>query len=314
MGIPDYQSLMRPVLVALSDGVMRSTRETKEAVIASLDLTEEEKAEVLPSGNQLTVDNRVGWAISYLVAAGAVERPSRARLRISQAGKELLVDHPDRVDNQVLMKFEAFREFRARHHRLRGRGQQEPTPEQGGAVVVEQAASEISPQELIEQARLENRAAVEGELLVRAIALTPRGFERLVIRLLKAMGYGRTGMIEHSGKPGDGGIDGIISQDPLGLDRIYVQAKKYALGESVGRPTIQGFVGALMGAQGDRGVFITTSSFTSGAVLEAERVNARIELIDGARLAELMVDYGVAVQPEATVTLFKLDEDFFEEL
>lgn len=113
MGIPDYQSLMRPVLVALSDGVTRSTRETKEAVIASLDLTEQEKAEVLPSGNQLTVDNRVGWAISYLVAAGAVERPSRARLRISQAGRELLVDHPDRVDNQVLMKFEAFREFRA---------------------------------------------------------------------------------------------------------------------------------------------------------------------------------------------------------
>jgi len=128
-----------------------------------------------------------------------------------------------------------------------------------GAVVDQQgqAAEEVPPQELIEQARVENRAAVEGELLARSIALTPRDFERLVIQLLKAMGYGRTGNIEHSGKPGDGGIDGIMSQDPLGLDRIYVQAKKYSPGDVVGRPTIQGFVGALMGAQGDRGVFIT---------------------------------------------------------
>ena len=159
-----------------------------------------------------------------------------------------------------------------------------------------------------------NRAAVEGEVLKSALALSPTGFEDLVIALLGKMGYGRAGTVERTSASGDAGVDGIISQDPLGLDRIYVQAKRYAEDRTIDRPRIHEFAGALLGKQGDRGVFITTSRFTSGAVHEAERINARIELIDGRRLAELLVEYEVGVQTEETVTLYRLDEDYFESL
>jgi restriction system protein len=171
-----------------------------------------------------------------------------------------------------------------------------------------------APEELIQRAVDENRAAVESEILDKALAVDPAAFERFVLRLLEAMGYGKSGRIEHSGKSGDGGIDGIISQDPLGLDRVYMQAKRYARDNVVQQPAIQGFVGALFGAQGDRGVFITTSSFSSGARQEAEKVNARIVLIDGDRLAELMVRHGVGVQAESTAVLHRIDEDFFDTL
>lgn len=178
----------------------------------------------------------------------------------------------------------------------------------------------MSPEDLLatavaeNKAVAENRAALEGELLKRALALDPRGFELLVLRLLAAMGYGKSGAVEHSGQSGDGGIDGIISQDPPGFDRIYLQAKQYATDRTVGRPTLQAFAGALMSAQGDRGVFLTTASFTREAVEEARRVNLRIELIDGKRLAELMLRHGVGVQAKTSVTLYDQDEDFFEEL
>lgn len=160
----------------------------------------------------------------------------------------------------------------------------------------------------------ENRAVVQNELLERALAVSPTEFERLVLHLLESMGYGKSGNLTPTAATGDAGIDGIISQDPLGLDRIYVQAKRYDIERVIHRPTIQAFVGALMGAQGDRGVFITTSSFSQGAKDEAEKVNARIELIDGSRLAQLMLRHGVGVQPESIVTLYQLDEDFFEGL
>lgn len=207
---------------------------------------------------------------------------------------------------RVLNGFESYREFRSRSTQRDTAG--------GAPLTAEPDVDAASPQDLLGQAVTENRAAVEGELLKRALALSPAEFERLVVRLLEQMGYGRFGGVEHSGRSGDAGIDGIISQDPLGLDRIYLQAKRYAPDQSVQRPAIQGFVGALMGAQGDRGVFITTSTFSAGARTEAERVNARIELIDGLRLAELMLRHGVGVQAETTVTLHQLDEDFFESL
>jgi restriction system protein len=161
---------------------------------------------------------------------------------------------------------------------------------------------------------LVNRAAVENEVLAGALKLTATGFEELVVRLLDRMGYGRAGSVERTSASGDAGIDGIISQDPLGLDRIYVQAKRYAEDKVVDRPRIHEFAGALLGKQGDRGVFITTSRFTTGAREEADRINARIELIDGARLAELLVQYRVGVQPEQSVTLYRLDEDFFDSI
>ena len=304
--IPDFQTLMRPLLEELSDGAVHRTRDLVAVMSDRFGLTDEERAARVPSGQQGRIDNRVSWAVSHLFQAGLLERPARAQVVITPAGRDVLAAHPDRVDMSVLRGYESYRRFRSRSTARDDTG--------AGPLDAEPDPESASPQDLLAQALTENRAAVEGELLKRALGLSPAEFERLVLRLLEKMGYGRAGGVEHSGRSGDAGIDGIISQDPLGLDRIYLQAKRYAPDQSVQRPAIQGFVGALMGAQGDRGVFITTSTFSSGARTEADRVNARIELIDGARLAELMLRHGVGVQAETTVTLHQLDEDFFEAL
>lgn len=301
--IPDFQTLMRPVLAYLQDGTERSSREVIAHVSDQYGLTEEERAELIPSGAQRRIDNKVHWAISHMFQAGLVTRPSRGHVRITDVGRRVLQEHPDRVDMKVLGEFPSYLAFRSKT-------KAKAAPEQ--PVALDGTEAQVSPAELLGVAVAENEAAVESELLTRALALDPAGFERLVLAVLGSMGYGRSGAIEHSGKPGDGGIDGIISQDPLGLDRIYLQAKRYAPGHTVQRPDLQQFVGALMSAQGDRGVFLTTSTFSAGAVQEAERVNARIELIDGPRLAALMLQHGVGVQARTRVVLHEVDEDFFD--
>ena len=303
--IPDFQSCMRPALAHLADGEPHRSREVKEALADGFELTDAERAELLPSGRQRVIDNRVGWALTFLSQAGLVERPSRGVVRITEAGRQALAANPSRIDMKVLEQYPSYLEFRQRTRAERGAS---------SSPVAEAEHATASPEDLLSTARAENRAAVEGELLKKALTLDPAGFERLVLRLLEAMGYGKNGVVEHSGQSGDGGIDGIISQDPLGLDRIYLQAKQYATDRTVGRPTLQAFAGALMSAQGDRGVFLTTASFTREAIEEARRVNLRIELIDGKRLAELMLRHGVGVQAKTSVTLYDLDEDFFEEL
>lgn len=306
--IPDYQTLMRPVLALLGDREMRRSREVKDAMADAFGLTTEERAELLPSGRQRTIDNRVGWALTYLAQSDLVERPSRGHVRITEEGRRALQQNPDRIDLRVLEAYPKFIAFRDRTR--------QPSPtvdgQPDGTAVVE--IPEATPADLVEQAVRTNRAAVEGEVLAAALTLSSTGFEELVIRLLAAMGYGRSGSLERTSATGDAGVDGIISQDPLGLDRIYVQAKRYAVDRPIDRPRIHEFAGALLGKQGDRGVYITTSSFTQGARAEADRINARIELIDGHRLAQLLVAHRVGVQAEATVTLFRLDEDFFESL
>lgn len=310
MTIPDFQTLMRPVLQFLGDGELHRAQEVKQAMANAFELTDEERNELLPSGRSRRINNRVGWAITYLSQAGLVERPARGQVLITASGRDALRDNPDRIDMHTLERYPSYLEFR---ERTRDTGAAETVHSAPGEAAPPPASA--SPQDLVAQAQAENRAAVEGDLLKRALTLEPRGFEFLVLRLLEAMGYGKDGgLIEHAGKSGDGGIDGIISQDPLGLDRIYLQAKRYAPDSPVPRPTLQAFVGAMVGAQGDRGVFLTTSTFTAGARQEAERVNMRIELIDGRRLAELMLRYGVGVQAQTEVTLYDLDEDFFEEL
>ena len=307
MTIPDFQTVMRPLLAAMDDGEVHAKAGLVEAVSDHFGLDGDERAALLPSGKQAVISNRVGWAITHVFQAGLIERPARGQMGLTHAGRAALGENPDRIDMRVLQRYPSYVAFRERSTERRRAGVE-------AATVPEPADDGASPQDLLDQAVAESRAALEGELLTRALALSPRDFERLVVRLLAAMGYGRSGAVEHSGQPGDAGIDGIISQDPLGLDRIYLQAKRYAPDQAVQRPAVQGFVGALMGAQGDRGVFITTSRFSEGARAEAQRVNARIELIDGARLVALMVDHGVGVQVETTVTLHRLDEDFFEGL
>lgn len=301
--IPDFQSLMRPALAFLADGEPRRTRDVKSAMADQFGLSDDERAQLLPSGRQRTIDNRVAWALSYLYQAGLLERPQRGVVRISELGKEALDANPNRIDMKVLEQYPAYVAFRERTRETAG-----------SRVSVAEEQPSATPQDLLDEAVAENRAVVENELLRRALSLSSTGFEDLVMTLLARMGYGTSGRVERTSATGDAGIDGIISQDPLGLDRIYVQAKRYETDRVIHRPTIQSFVGALMGAQGDRGVFITTSSFSAGARQEAERVAFRIELIDGSRLAQLMLRHGVGVQAETTVTLYQLDEDFFEAL
>ncbi len=304
MTIPDFQTLMRPILSFLADGEIHRTREVINAMSDEFGLTAEERAEAIPSGRARLIDNRVGWSLTHLSQAGLLDRPARAQLRIAPTGHAVLTSHPERVDMTVLRDYPEYMKFRER----------KKAKTAGAVDLAESVGDQVSPDDLLGAAVAENRAAVEGDLLQKALELSPTGFEDLVIRLLEAMGYGRAGSAERTSATGDAGIDGIISQDPLGLDRIYVQAKRYAVERSIDRPKIHEFAGALLGKQGDRGVYITTSAFTRGARDEAERINARIELIDGSRLAELLVGYGVGVQAEQTVTLYRIDEDFFEQL
>jgi restriction system protein len=295
---------MRPVLAHLADGAVHRSREVKDAMAGQFELTDAERAELLPSGRQRTIDSRVGWALTYLTQAGLAARPSRGHVAVTEEGRAALAANPERIDMKTLEKYQAYLEFR---DRTREKSASDSTE---GIAHVPAA----TPTDLVERAVATNRAAVEGEVLNAALSLSPTGFEELVVRLLAAMGYGHAGSVERTSATGDAGVDGIISQDPLGLDRIYVQAKRYAVEQVIDRPKIHTFAGALLGKQGDRGVYITTSKFTAGARQEAEKINARIELIDGRRLAELLVQYGVGVQTEQVATLVRLDEDFFEGL
>lgn len=309
MTIPDFQTLMRPVLLYLADGQVRRSRDITEAMSDQFHLTPEERAEMLPSGTAKKMANRVGWTLTHLTQAGLIDSAGRGLKTISPEGRAALNKHPERVDMKVLEGYPAYVAFRERKR------DKASDSDGAGTQVLPVAADDDTrtPNDLVESAVLVNRAAVESEVLAAALNLTPTGFEELVVRLLDRMGYGRAGSAHRTAPSGDGGVDGIISQDPLGLDRIYVQAKRYT-DTPVDAPAIHGFAGALMSKQGDRGVFITTSRFTSGARQEAERINARIELIDGNRLAELLVQYGVGVQPEQSVTLYRLDEDYFDAL
>lgn len=306
MTVPDYQAMMRPVLETLESLGHQQFRSVVDLVADRMQLSNGDRARTIDSG-QTVVNNRVGWAVTYLVQAGAVRRPKRGVAEITDRGRELLrtVDGP--ISNAHLMQFEEFQAFKRRTRTT----QREDTTDTNEAF---EDTSAVPPRELIDAAAKSHRAAVTGDLLERVMELSPTAYERLVLRLLGAMGYGASGRIESTAMTGDAGIDGVISQDPLGLDRIYVQAKRYARDRTVGRPQMQEFVGALHGQQADRGVFMATCSFTREALAYAERVGARIVPIDGDELAALLLKHGVGVQPEHVVTLHRLDEDFFETL
>jgi restriction system protein len=228
-------------------------------VAAEIGISEEDRAQLLSSRKAGVFDSRVGWALTYLVQAGLVERPRRAVNQITQRGLDVLRDHPDRVDNHILEQFEEFRDFRARSARASGTRE----PPSGTSRVAAAEAAEQTPRETIAGAVEEINVAVAADVLKRIRGQSPAFLEMLVLKVLTAMGYaGAAGSAEHLGRSGDEGLDGVIKQDKLGLDRIYVQAKRYAEENTIGRPDIQGFVGALHGAQADRGVFITTSRFS----------------------------------------------------
>lgn len=308
MAVPTYEAMMRPSLKILADLGPQPFRRLAELVADAMQVSEQDRATSIDSGQAAYV-NRAGWAVTYLVQAGAVRRPQRGVAEITDRGRVLLDSVAGHISNADLAQYEEFQEFRKRSKR---RTKSAGTAEEQSASTEADPGS--TPEEIIARTVAMVHGALTGELLDRVMDLTPIAFETLVLRLLGAMKYGASGHIESTAATGDAGIDGVISQDPLGLDRIYVQAKRYDRDRTIGRPTMQAFVGALQGQQADRGVFMTTCRFTGEALSYADRVGVRIIPIDGEEMATLMLKHGVGVQPGYVATLMKLDEDFFEGL
>lgn len=308
MAVPTYEAMMRPTLNILADQGRQLFRQLAELVADEMGVSERDRATTIDSGQAAYV-NRVGWAVTYLVQAGAIRRPQRGVAEVTDRGRALLDSVSGPISNANLTQYEEFQEFRKRSKR-----RSKSTETAAEQNLSTEADLDSTPEEIIAQTVATVHGALTGELLERVMELTPVAFETLVLRLLGAMKYGASGHIESTAASGDAGIDGVISQDPLGLDRIYVQAKRYDRDRTIGRPTMQAFVGALQGQQADRGVFMTTCRFTGEALAYADRVGVRIIPIDGDEMASLMLKHRVGVQPGYVTTLMKLDEDFFEGL
>jgi restriction system protein len=300
MTIPDFQSIFLPLLKACADGKEQAKRDLLPLLAAHFGLGDAELEITLASGRQGQFDNRVGWATSYLKQAGLLETMRRGVYRITPRGVQVLHEHPQALNVNYLKRFPEFVAF----HTAKGsdKAVAEPT-----MVVTD------TPDEQMASGYKQLREALAIELLERIKAVSPARFEALVVELLVKMGYGGTqedaGRVV--GKSGDGGIDGIINEDRLGLDVIYIQAKRWEA--DVGRPEIQKFVGALAGNKANKGVFITSSGFSKGAVDYAAQVNQRVILIDGPLLAELMMDYDLGVSAKEVYTVKRVDTDYFEE-
>lgn len=310
MTIPDYQSLMLPVLRLSAEGETR-VPDAADKLADQLGLTNEERKELLPSGRQRIFHNRIHWAKFYMTKAGLIDSPARGRFMASEAGRALLATNPATINVETLKSFPAFAEFYAASTSSSG---ERGVPAAGAGQNLEVAASE-TPEEQIDSAQAVLHEALKTDLLQRILAQSPAFFERAIVDLLVAMGYGGSheNAARRLGKSNDGGIDGVIDEDRLGLDRIYVQAKRYASHVSVGRPEVQGFLGSLVGVGAAKGVFVTTSSFSAPALEFVRHLPQRIVLIDGDRLADLMIEHGVGVRIARTVDVKRLDEDFFVE-
>lgn len=300
MAVPDYQTLMLPVLQVAGDGQEHVIGETVEIIASNFGLTDADRNELLPSGRQFRFDNRVHWARSYLKQAALLESTGRGKFRITQRGLEVLESNPAYINVKYLDQFPEFREFKSRSSRSQ-------IPQE----IEEEAVH--TPEEILEESYQSLRDELAQELISRVMACSPRFFERLVVDLLVAMGYGgsRRDAGERIGQSGDGGVDGIIKEDRLGLDVVYIQAKRWE--GTVGRPVVQGFAGSLEGFRARKGVLITTSSFTKDAKDYVDRIEKKIVLIDGEQLAQYMIDYGIGVAEVATYTVKKADLDYFGE-
>jgi len=302
MAVPDFQSMMLPLLELYSDKQEHGTQEIIEALSKKLKLTDEEKNELLPSGKQSKFRNRLGWATIYLMKSGILKRPSEGKYIITQRGLEVLGEKPRQINMKYLEKFPEFLEFK----QFRTDKSKATSPD---ARTLESS----TPQELLESSYQELRRKLSHDLLERVKQSSPIFFERLVVDLLLKMGYGgsRLDAGQAIGRSGDDGIDGVIKEDKLGLDVVHIQAKKWQ--NPVGRPEIQAFVGSLEGQRSKKGVFITTSKFSTEARDYVKRIEKKIVLIDGEELAQLMIDNGVGVTEESRYIVNRLDEDYFIE-
>src|SRR5271166_239248 len=305
MAISDYQSLMLPVLVASSKGEVRIGFVVEE-LADQLALTPEERSELLPSGKQTIFSNRVHWAKSYLSKAHLVEITRRGHFKITERGQKLLENHPSHIDNRLLMQFEEFRQFRERSN--------EADESANQAVLPSIEDQKQTPDESMRTAHRQIETALAQDLLDRIREAPPDFFERLIVNLLLSMGYG--GSAENAGRTlgrsGDDGVDGVVDQDALGLDRVYIQAKRYAAGNNIGPAAIRDFFGSLDRHKATKGLFVTTSTFSASAKETADLLSKRIVLIDGEHLARLMIRYNVGCRIEEVLHIKKVDEDFFE--
>lgn len=302
MAVPDFQSLMLPLLRMAGDGKEHSLAEARDALAAEFKLNDADREELLPSGRQSKFSNRVAWAKGYLQQAGLLASPRRGHFQLSDRGLDVLKSCPPRIDIKFLEQYPEFVEFRTPR-----------TETEEAAAATSRETEPETPEEALEAAHLKMRAGLASELLNRVRAASPRFFEHLVVELLLKMGYGgsRKDAGQAIGKAGDEGIDGVISEDRLGLDIVYIQAKNWD--GTVGRPEIQKFVGALHGKRAKKGVFITTGSFSSEAIAYIDRIDPKVVLVDGKRLAELMIDFDLGVNTAATYHVKRLDSDYFDE-
>jgi restriction system protein len=310
MPIPDYQTAMLPLLRLSGDGLEHRFRDSVEQLATEFQLTDDERGEMLPSGTAPLFDNRVGWARTYLKQAGLLQSPKRGILRITERGRELLAKNPKTIGVSDLDQYEEFRTFRTRRRETQS---EVPTNQHTAPAAQRDLISETeTPEDLFASAYRRMRKNLEFELLEQTKTATPAFFERLVIDLLVAMGYGgnRRDAGRAIGKSGDGGIDGIIKEDKLGLDAIFIQAKRWD--GTVGRPEIQKFAGALQGHRANKGVFLTTSSYTKEATDYVNTITTKIILIDGETLAGLMIDHNVGVSTVGLYELKKVNTDYFE--
>lgn len=309
MAVPDYQSLMQPLLRRAAAAERPVTiLEMQPLIAGDLGLDEDQLAERLRSGKQTVFHNRLHWAKQYMTRAGLLESTRRGQFQVTAAGRELLAEGLPVINNRVLAKYPAFVGW------LRTRGVGGDGDESDLATPVPTTdAGVATPEERIESARRELEAGLKADLLDRVRAMPPSEFEGLIIDLLVRMGYGQGSeeMAQALGGSGDGGVDGVVHQDPLGLDRVYIQAKRYREGNSVGPDAINSFIGALNIKRANKGLFVTASSYTRQAREHAERSTTHVVLVDGNRLAELMLRHGVGVIVRHTIEIKALDEGFF---
>lgn len=302
MPVPDFQSFFKPLLEIATDGKEHSLKEAREKIAEYFNLTDEDRAELLPSGNQTKFDNRVAWAKSYFVQAKVLESPRRAYFKITDRGKKLLAQGHERIDVKVLNQYPEFVEFH--------------TPSKQNKSVLTPSPEEViseTPEEVLQKAYQSIRSDLAGEILERIKSNSPAFFENLVIDLMVAMGYGgsRVDAGQSVGQSGDEGIDGIIKEDRLGLDVIYLQAKRWE--GTVGRPEIQKFVGALHGKRAKKGVFITTGKFSEEAHEYVKSIDPKVILIDGRALANYMIDFNLGTSTGVTYEIKRIDSDYFAE-
>jgi len=297
MAIPVFQQIMLPLLKLLKDKQEHSLRQVIDLLTSQFNLTLDEQRELLPSGKQAIFDNRVGWARTHLKKAGLLEPTRRGFFRITGRGLHVLEQKPEKIDVKLLEQFEEFKEFRAIRR-------EKP-------IELDEEEPETTPEEALANAYQNLKNDLASDLLQQLKTSSPRQFENIVIDLLVAMGYGgsRKEAAKAIGKSGDEGIDGIINEDRLGLDVIYVQAKKWE--GTVGRPEIQKFAGALQGQHAKKGIFITTSNFSKEAADFASRVDNKIILIDGGTLVQYMIDHNIGVTPSVNYEVKKIDLDYF---